>query len=340
MAEKKRPWRTRFGIDVKGESFLRSLLQVSGSVSFTTEGKLFMPESDRTAGELNEVRINPNTNEMEIYRNGGWLSVTRTVVRWDADTTTFIGNAGNTDVTIPHVENNVLANVPAYRATSRGSQSSPAYNFSNATNSGMWISADNNTLILTSQGLDFLKASTSDTNLFAGGSETVAMTSSLITLKKAVTANLAVTHEKSASFKDGFTVPAGATTPTLNTGLTIATGNLEITAGQITAGGNVVAFSDRRVKTDEKPIENIEDPFMKVKVYHYFNEATGSYDVGFMADEMQELFPRLVENLGDVKVNKKELKDFHGVRYASGVPYLWAMLQSAMKRIEALEAKE
>lgn len=340
MAEKKRPWRTRFGIDVKGESFLRSLLQVSGSVSFTTEGKLFMPESDRTAGELNEVRINPNTNEMEIYRNGGWLSVTRTVVRWDADTTTFIGNAGNTDVTIPHVESNVLANVPTYRATSRGGRSAPAYSFSNATNSGMWLSADNFTLYLTSQGADILKGTQSTTTLYAGATEVAVMTSSLITLKKAVTANEAVTHEKSANFKDGFTVPAGATTPTLNTGLTISTGNLEITAGQITAGGNVVAFSDRRVKSDEKPIENIEDPFMKVKVYHYFNEATGSYDVGFMADEMQELFPRLVENLGDVKVNKKELKDFHGVRYASGVPYLWAMLQSAMKRIEALEAKE
>jgi hypothetical protein len=72
--------------------------------------------------------------------------------------------------------------------------------------------------------------------------------------------------------------------------------------GTITAGGDVVAYSDARVKTNLRPIENVIDRICKSRgVIYDRTDVDSNNNIGFIAQELEENFPELVTTDGDRK---------------------------------------
>ncbi|MGU4696864.1 tail fiber domain-containing protein [Burkholderia cepacia] len=103
---------------------------------------------------------------------------------------------------------------------------------------------------------------------------------------------------------------------------------------------SVTQTSDARLKTDVQTITNALEKLRRLRgVYYVMNEVHG---VGVIAQEVREVFPEVVEELG---VSAEDGTPYLGVNYANMVgPLLQGMLeidaelQDAMKRIEALES--
>jgi len=103
--------------------------------------------------------------------------------------------------------------------------------------------------------------------------------------------------------------------------------------GAIYATGDIVAFSDKRKKTD---IITIEDALSKVKdmrgvFYTKIDEAHKGRQVGVIAQEMNEVLPEAVTYAADV--------DEYGVKYGNIVGVLIEAIKEQQKQIEELKAK-
>ena len=73
-------------------------------------------------------------------------------------------------------------------------------------------------------------------------------------------------------------------------------------SGTFTAGGDVVAFSDARVKENIRPIDNVLDRICNSRGVLYDRTDNESKDnIGFIAQELEENFPELVTTDGDRK---------------------------------------
>ena len=73
-------------------------------------------------------------------------------------------------------------------------------------------------------------------------------------------------------------------------------------SGTFTAGGDVVAFSDARVKENIRPIDNVLERICNTRGVLYDRTDTESKDnIGFIAQELEENFPELVTTDGDRK---------------------------------------
>ena len=85
-----------------------------------------------------------------------------------------------------------------------------------------------------------------------------------------------------------------------------------VATGTIHANGDITAFSDRRLKTDIKPIGKTEfEKLMEIESYTYTRRGLKEY--GVIAQELEEVFPRLVMD-GDedtkTKIRYKRVKYF------------------------------
>ena len=103
---------------------------------------------------------------------------------------------------------------------------------------------------------------------------------------------------------------------------------------QVNANGDIVRnTSDARLKENVKTLEDATDMVKALNPvrYDWKEEADrdGS-DIGFIAQEVEEILPELVST-GD--------NDMKGIRYGNMVAVLTSSLQSALSRIEALEAE-
>jgi hypothetical protein len=107
-----------------------------------------------------------------------------------------------------------------------------------------------------------------------------------------------------------------------------ATGDI-YTSGAITAGGNISAFSDRKLKTNLRKIENALDSIAELSGYTFDWIASGNPSVGVMADEVAKivptavtehqtghltvdytkLIPLLIEGLKELRAEVKELRN-------------------------------
>lgn len=64
--------------------------------------------------------------------------------------------------------------------------------------------------------------------------------------------------------------------------------------GAFTAAGDITAFSDRRLKTDIRTIENALDLVRKMRGVRYTRRGSNISGVGVIAQEMQEVLPEVV----------------------------------------------
>jgi hypothetical protein len=113
---------------------------------------------------------------------------------------------------------------------------------------------------------------------------------------------------------------AGSKVLTLNAN---ATANFEST---LTAGGDIIAYSDRRIKENIKPIENALSKTLSLQGVTYNRieaEADKSTKIGFIAQDVLDILPEVVTHNLD--------SDIYGVSYGN----VTALLVEAIKELKA-----
>jgi hypothetical protein len=104
-------------------------------------------------------------------------------------------------------------------------------------------------------------------------------------------------------------------------------------SGSIYATGDIVAYSDRRKKTDIVTIDSALDKVMAMRGVFYtkIDESEKGRQVGVIAQEMHEVLPEAVTYASDV--------DEYGVKYGNIVGVLIEAIKEQQKEIDELKAK-
>jgi hypothetical protein len=102
-------------------------------------------------------------------------------------------------------------------------------------------------------------------------------------------------------------------------------------AGTGPSSGQWTFASDRKLKQDIKPLTGALSGILALKpsTYHYKTEPTGTPSMGLIAQEVQEVYPQLVN-----VIDKKE--GTLGVAYEGLIPVAVAAVQEQQKQIESL----
>ena len=115
----------------------------------------------------------------------------------------------------------------------------------------------------------------------------------------------------------------------------IENGNLTLNSSSQVTAGSFNATSDYRIKINVKPIEQSIDNLRPV---NYININDKKRAFGFIAHEVQEVFPFLVNGVKD-NIDSCGNPIYQSVNYDGFVGLLTAELQKAKKRILTLEEK-
>lgn len=120
-----------------------------------------------------------------------------------------------------------------------------------------------------------------------------------------------------------------ATTSNAAVGGALAVTGAITTASTITAAGNITAFSDERLKSDIKTIQNALDLVGEMRGVSYVANNTGLPSVGVVAQEMQKIVPEVVQD------NNGMLS----VAYGNIVGVLIEAIKELKVKVEELESK-
>ena len=100
--------------------------------------------------------------------------------------------------------------------------------------------------------------------------------------------------------------------------------------GTVTAGA-IIATSDYRVKDHEKEMDK-NYTIDNLRPVHYDNQLTRKHDIGFIAHEVQEIFPFLVNGLKDGLTNQS-------LNYIGLIGVLVKEIQELKDKVTKLEKK-
>ncbi len=121
-------------------------------------------------------------------------------------------------------------------------------------------------------------------------------------------------------------------------------------SGSVVANGNITAFgstfmnvSDKRLKRDVHTISESIDRVLELRPTEFVWKDNNKQDVGFIAQEVEELLPEVVEtSKGFIDTDgeqENEIKDMKTISYPKLIPYLVDTIQVMDKRIKELEKK-
>jgi len=123
-------------------------------------------------------------------------------------------------------------------------------------------------------------------------------------------------------------------------------------SGSVVANGNITAFgassnflnvSDERLKEDIYNISGSLNKILELRPTHFTWKLNKKQDVGFIAQEVEEIIPEVVEtSQGFINTDgeqENDLQDIKTVSYSKLVPYLVDTIQVMDKRIKELEKK-
>ena len=103
-------------------------------------------------------------------------------------------------------------------------------------------------------------------------------------------------------------------------------------SGNVTATGNVTAYSDIRLKDDIQPIEGALERVSKLEGVEYTRKSTGEREIGFIAQDVIEHEPTLVDVVDTSTEHTDEaFTDLHVMKYQNTV----ALLVEAIKELKA-----
>ena len=131
----------------------------------------------------------------------------------------------------------------------------------------------------------------------------------------------------------GASAGSGATFVVNNTGAAnalVVSGGSVSTVGQFTAGNNVTAYSDLRLKENIETIENSLEMVKKMRGITFNTKKDGTKGAGFVAQELQEVFPDVV------------YEDYAGylhVAYGNITSVLVNAVKELAEKVEKLENK-
>ena len=90
--------------------------------------------------------------------------------------------------------------------------------------------------------------------------------------------------------------------------------------------GNVISQSDRRIKTNIKPIDNCLEKINTISGYEYNRlDLDNEKHIGLIAQEVEELFPELVTESNNIK----------GINYQGFIAVLLNCIKELNKKIES-----
>jgi len=200
-----------------------------------------------------------------------------------------------------------------------------------------------NKLTKASNGFHLVDSNITDTGtLITLGSNSVvngtfyATGTPLVSGSSQITKTLQNVTTAGATTSDAITITNATSTVSTGTGALIITGGVGI-GGGINAGGDIVAYSssDRRLKDNIQPISNAVDKINKIGGYTFdWNEEEQDIykgkDYGVIAQEIEEIFPELVQTREN---------GFKAVKYDKLVSVLIAGIQELSKEIAELKTK-
>ena len=102
-------------------------------------------------------------------------------------------------------------------------------------------------------------------------------------------------------------------------------------SGNTTATGNVTAYSDIRLKTDIEPIKDALDKVTNLEGIEYTRKSTGEREIGFIAQDVKEVVPELVDVIDASTEEQDALPDLHVMKYQNTT----ALLVEAVKELKA-----
>ena len=102
------------------------------------------------------------------------------------------------------------------------------------------------------------------------------------------------------------------------------------------SGTTFTSTSDIRLKTNIKPIESAVDKIMQLKpcYYNWKNQDDEKENVGFIAQEVEEILPNLVHT-----IEHPDGDDYKGVNITDLIPYLVKVIQEQTDIINDLQSK-
>ena len=103
-------------------------------------------------------------------------------------------------------------------------------------------------------------------------------------------------------------------------------------SGNLTATGNVGAYSDMALKEDIYEIENALDKVKKLRGVHFTKKADKSKEIGVVANEVEKVVPELVDEIEDEK-----LGTIKTMKYANTVGLLIEAVKDLSKQVEELK---
>ncbi|HEY6976768.1 MAG TPA: tail fiber domain-containing protein [Chitinophagaceae bacterium] len=110
--------------------------------------------------------------------------------------------------------------------------------------------------------------------------------------------------------------------------------------GNVGYTGTLTQFSDVRLKENIKPVESMLDKVMQLKPssYNYKKDYQNMHlaqgaQIGFIAQEMEKVFPQLVRTMPKKNLDGTKIADFKGVNYIGLIPVLTKAIQEQQKTI-------
>ena len=107
------------------------------------------------------------------------------------------------------------------------------------------------------------------------------------------------------------------------------------------ASGNFLNVSDKRLKKDIYNVSGSLNKILDLRPTYFTWKENQKQDVGFIAQEVEEIIPEVVEtSRGFINTDgeqESDLQDVKTVSYPKLIPYLVDTIQELTKRIEELE---
>ena len=111
-------------------------------------------------------------------------------------------------------------------------------------------------------------------------------------------------------------------------------------SGNVTATGNVTAYSDIRLKDDIEPIEGALERVGKLQGVEYTRKATGEREIGFIAQDVIQQEPTLVDVVDTSTDHTDEaFSDLHVMKYQNTTALLLEAIKEQQTQIEEMRAE-
>ncbi|NDH48935.1 MAG: hypothetical protein EBY41_00020 [Proteobacteria bacterium] len=108
-------------------------------------------------------------------------------------------------------------------------------------------------------------------------------------------------------------------------------------SGNVTATGNVTAYSDERLKTDIETISSALDKVMQLRGVNYTKD--GEYQMGVIAQEVEKVIPEVVDIVDTSTLEQPDaIKDLRTVSYGNMVGLLIEAIKEQQAQIDELKA--